>query len=94
MDESVFWFCFNDTVDMSAVEEVLLMAVIATEGMHGRARVGLEAKYAASPEERTCTITADNEVGQSIARIFNEMLNLELGEDVFQVRRHKARGPN
>lgn len=88
MDEQEYRFRFNDTVDMPRVEETLLMAVISAEGVHGRARVWLDSRFDTNPEERTCTISADNEVGQTIARIFTEMLTLELGEAAFKVGRN------
>ncbi|MBU1073154.1 hypothetical protein KKG45_07895 [bacterium] len=90
MEESEYRFCFNDAVNMPDVEETLLMAVIAAEGIHGRARVWLDAQFDATPEDRTCTVSADNEVGQSIARIFTEMLTLEFGEAAFQVGRYTS----
>jgi len=88
MEESEYRFSFNDEVNMSDVEDALLMAVIAAEGIHGRARVWLDAQFNASPEERTCTVSADNEVGRGIARIFSEMLTLDIGEAAFQVGRY------
>lgn len=88
MEKSVYRFSLDDSVDMALVEEILLMAVISSEGMYGRARVDLEAQYRVNPSEHTCTVSSDSEVGQAISRIFTEMLILELGEGAFKAGRY------
>lgn len=85
MDVKQYLFTFKDTVPMAAIEETLLMAVVAAEGIHGRARVRLDAKYATNAGNRTCTVSAENEVGQGVAKIFTELLVLEIGEGAFEV---------
>lgn len=85
MDGKHYVFTFNDSVSMAGVEETLLMAAVAAEGIHGRARVRLDAKFATNAEDRTCTVSADNEAGQSVAKIFTELLGLEIGEGAFEV---------
>lgn len=90
MDAPEYRFRFTDAAPMADVEETLVMAVIAAEGLHGRARVRLDARFSANPAERTCTINADNEVGQDIARIFTELLILEIGTAEFEVSGQRA----
>lgn len=85
MDGKHYVFTFKDSVPMAGVEETLLMAVVAAEGIHGRARVRLDAKYATDVVSRTCTVSAENEVGQGVAKIFTELLVLEIGEGAFEV---------
>lgn len=85
MAKGDYLFSFPSAADMAEVEETLLMSVIAAEAIHGRARVRLEARFTASSESRTCTINADAQVGQDVARIFTEFLNLQVGEDAFTV---------
>lgn len=85
MDGKHYVFTFNDSVPMAGVEETLLMAVVAAEGIHGRARVRLDVKFAANAEGRTRTVSADSEAGQSVAKIFTELLVLEIGEGAFEV---------
>lgn len=85
MEGKQYVFTFKDSVPMAEVEETLLMAVVAAEGVHGRARVRLDATYTTSAESRTCKVSADNDVGQAMAKIFTELLVLEIGEDAFDV---------
>ena len=85
MDGKHYVFTFQDSVPMVGVEETLLMAVVAAEGIHGRARVRLDAKYTTNAEDRTCAVSAQNDVGQSVAKIFTELLVLEIGEGAFEV---------
>ena len=87
MDAIEYRFEFDATVAMSDVEEMLLMAVIAAEGIHGRARVLLDGDFSTDPANRTCLIGARSQVGQDICRIFIEFLNLEISEDAFDVSR-------
>ena len=90
MERSEYRFSFNDDISMSAVEEALLMAVIAAEGVHGRARVWLDARFATIPGERTCLISSYSEVGQSLAQSFSEYLILDFGETAFKVERNTS----
>jgi hypothetical protein len=85
MDAKNYKFVFDDFVDMAAVENALLMAVIAAEGIHGRSQVNLDATYSTDKPGRTCRVNADNQVGYEIARVFTEFLNLEIGEDAFTI---------
>lgn len=87
MAEGHYQFEFKKTADMAGVENALLMAVIAAEGIHGRSRVNLEADFNTNQAVRTCFVNADNQVGEDIAKVFTEFLNLEIGEDSFRVSR-------
>ena len=92
MAEGHYQFEFNKTADMAAVENALLMAVIAAEGIHGRSRVNLEANFNTNQAVRTCLVNADNQVGEDIAKVFTEFLNLDIGEDTYRITRNKASG--
>lgn len=94
MSEEHFLFEFSRAADMAKVENALLMAVVAAEGIHGRSRVSLEARFNTSLAVRTCLVNADNQVGVDIAKVFTEFLNLEVGEDAYKVTRRDGRaGP-
>ena len=85
MNPTQYQFRFGTTVKMTDVEETMALAVIAAEGLHGRARVQLDGQCETSRDGRTCTVNADTAVGRDIARIFTEILNLEIGESAFSV---------
>jgi hypothetical protein len=86
MYEKQYEFTFADKVDMEAIEGILLLAVVSVEGIHGRARVRLDADYHSDPASNTCRINEDNDIGRDICRVFTEFLSLELGEELFSVR--------
>ena len=78
-------FQFAGHVDMDSVERILLLAVISAEGIHGRSRVRLDARYDSDLESRICTVNTDNEVGQEICRVFTEFLTQDIGDERFGV---------
>jgi len=85
MTNDTYRYAFEKTVKMQAVEESLLLAVIATEGLHGRVKVNLDARFTIDDQERRCEIDADNDVGKDLARIFTGLLVSEMGEGVFKI---------
>lgn len=80
-------YTFHSDADMDQVEEVLLLATMATEGLHGRARIQLDANYTCDRESRSAVIAGRSEVGESIARIFTALLSSFIGERAFKVER-------
>ena len=74
------------------IEDTLFLAVIAAEGLHGQARVRLDATYSFDPDRRTCVIDAGTDVGRDICRIFGGLAIREFGESAFAVR-HAAGDP-
>ncbi len=77
---------FSGDIDMSLVEENLALAMISAEGIYGRARVRMETQCDMNQKTRTCTVSADSEVGREICRVFTEFLILQFGEDRFRVQ--------
>ena len=80
-------YVFADSIPMHAVEETLLLSVLATEAIHGRSGVNLDAKFHLDLEKRRCSVDAGTEVGRDIARIFTGFLTREFGESAFKVER-------
>lgn len=92
MNNQTYSYKFGPKTSMSDVEETLLLAVIAAEGLHGRSKINLDASFMLIEEDRACVIDADNQVGQDIARIFTGLLACEFGEDSFTVVCEKTSG--
>jgi hypothetical protein len=78
---------FEPAADMKTVEDLLLLATMAAEGLHGRARIQLDATFRCEPAAHMATIDASNEVGAAIARIFTALLSTTIGEMAFKVDR-------
>ena len=87
MNHELYRYNFGSTVPFQDIEESLLLAVLATECLHGRALVRLNASFWLDPMKRSCVVNAATEVGQAIARIFTGFLIREFGEKDFKVRR-------
>ena len=87
MNGEIYRYEFQQDAPMPDIEETLLLAVIATEALHGRSKVNLDAKFQLDERKRTCEVDAGNDVGCDIARIFTGLLTSEIGESSFRVER-------
>jgi hypothetical protein len=87
MNSESYDYQFAPETDMPQVEEALLLATMAAEGLHGRARIRLEAAFKCDPVTRSAEIDASTEVGDAIARIFTALLTTTIGEPAFRVTR-------
>lgn len=91
MNREVQRYSFKASVSADEIENTLLLAVMAVEGLHGQARVRLEASYLFDSEKHACVIEVGSEVGRDICRVFTGFAIREFGEAAFSVRR--ADGP-
>ncbi len=82
-----YTYRFKPEIPIDAVKDSLLLAVMAVEGLKGRARIQLEARFRLDRVERSCVIEANTVVGDSIARIFTRFLAKEFSEQAFKVER-------
>ncbi len=87
MTREIYRYRFNSTVDITDVEASLLLALLATESLHGESQVRLEASHAMDVEGRTCVIDADSNVGRDLNRLFVGFVRREFGEEAFRVER-------
>lgn len=87
MIKNVYRYGFQPQVPLEEVEASLLLALMATESLHGEAQVRLDAAHYLDPDQRACVIEAGTPVGRDINRLFVGFLRREFGEDAFQVER-------
>lgn len=80
-------FQFERRVEMEDVEDSVAVAICAAEGLHGSARVRLDARYEIDPERGVCVVDVTSPVGESVAQILTGFLIQEFGEDAFRVER-------
>ena len=78
---------FNSKIPFQDVEGSLLLAVLATESLHGRSLVRLDASFCLDAKKRSCVVDGATDVGCAIARIFTGFLSREFGEEAFKVER-------
>lgn len=86
-----YLYSFEPSIAWDDIESSLLLALWATEGLHGLSRMHLEAEFSVDPPARTCTITASTKAGSDLNRIFTSFLLRELGEEAFKVQCHTMR---
>jgi hypothetical protein len=87
MNREIHRYEFEASVPADEIESTLLLAVLAVEGLHGKSRVRLDAKYCFDNDKHACVIDADTIVGQDISRIFTGFAIREFGESTFAVSR-------
>ena len=87
MNRELYRYNFDSEVPIRDVEESLLLAVLATECLHGRSLVRLDACFCLDSKKRSCVVDAATEVGRAITRIFTGFLSREFGEEAFRVKR-------
>ena len=80
-------YTFKRPIPAGEIEETLLLAVLAAEGLHGQPRVRLEAGYTFDKAGHACVIDSGSEVGRDICCIFAGFAIREFGADAFQVSR-------
>lgn len=87
MNRTRYRYEFRPNVPLREVEESVLLAILAAEGVHGEAQVRLDAGYDFDEPARACLVDASTAVGETIARVFTGFLRKEFGEDAFRVER-------
>jgi hypothetical protein len=87
MNQNLYRFSFAPEVSMEEIETTMLLALLATEALHGEAQVRLDAGHNLDAEQRACVIDGGTEVGRDLNRLFVGFLRREFGADAFQVER-------
>ena len=91
MNRELYRYNFNAKVPLQDVEDSLLLAVLATESLHGRVLIRLDASFCLDAGKRSCVVDAATDVGLAIARIFTGFLTREFGEEGIQGRADRRR---
>ncbi len=80
-------FIFDPDVSLTEAEMSLHIAMFAVEGLIGRVRVRLGARYHVDTIGHVIVIATDNAAGRLIERVFAALLLREIGEHAFRIRR-------
>lgn len=80
-------YYFKNSVPLEEVEASLLLAVFATESLHGEAQARLDAGHYLDRKKRKCVIDASTSAGRSFNRLFVSFLSREFGPESFRVER-------
>jgi hypothetical protein len=87
MIRQAYRYRFSENVDLRDAQDTLLLALLAAEGLFGRARVRMDATWAVDPSINTIAVDASTIVGLTVSLIFTAFITAEFGRDAFDVRR-------
>lgn len=87
MGRNAYTYRFSERVDLEDAETTLLLAMLATEGLFGRARVRMDAWYAVDESINVIVIDASTPVGMAVSLIFTAFVTAEFGPSAFNARR-------
>jgi hypothetical protein len=87
MTKELYRYAFSPQVPLQEVEASLLLALLATEALHGEGPVRLDAAHFFDSDRRACVIGADTPVGRDFNRLFVGFVTREFGADAFAVER-------
>ena len=87
MITEAYRYRFKEDVDLRDVEDTLLLALLAAEGIYGQPRVRMDAAYTVDKPLRVVVVDASTDVGQDVAGIYTSFIIKEFGPDAFRVRR-------
>ena len=87
MSLEIFRYTFAPSVPSEEIEATLVLAILATESLHGTSQVRLDAAHAVDVEKRSCVVDASTPVGRDLNRLFTGFVSREFGADAFNVER-------
>jgi hypothetical protein len=90
MSDELYRYRFQPSVPLKELETTLLLAIMATESLHGQAQVRLDAGHCLDRDRRACVIDAATPVGRDLNRLFVGFALREFGEDAFRVEHVNA----
>jgi hypothetical protein len=87
MTQELYRYEFKPEAPIDEVEITLLLAILATESLHGETQVRLDAAHYFDADKRACVIDAGTPVGRDFNRLFVGFITREFGADSFRVER-------
>lgn len=87
MTSTIYRYDFRAAVDFEDVEDSVMVALMATEALHGSTGIRLETRFELERLHRRCTVDASTRAGYDFNRIFAGLVIREFGDDAFEVAR-------
>ena len=87
MCKEIYRYAFSEEVFSEDIESSLVLAVMATESIHGESQVRMDAAHYLDAPSRACVIDASTPVGRDLNRLFIGFVRREFGADSFSVHR-------
>lgn len=85
MRAAIFRYDFQPDVPMNEVEASIVLAILATESLHGECNVQLAAPHFLDADHRACIVDATSSVGIDFNRLLLGFLRREFGPLAFRV---------
>ncbi len=76
MIDQRYRYTFEEHVPSEEIEASLLLAILATESLHGESQTRLDAAHYFDPDKRACVIDAGTPVGRDLNRLFTGFIAL------------------
>ena len=93
MSAELYRYQFAPTLPQADIDSSLVLALFATETLHGETQVRLDASYYFDREQRASVIDAGTPVGRDVNKLFSGFLRKEFGDDSFRVERVREPRP-
>ncbi len=87
MSRIAYRFDLDAATPLTEAEMSLHLAMIALEGLFGRAGVRLDARYHLDEPRRAIVVDGSTLIGESLVKVFAALLIREFGDAGFTVRR-------
>ena len=87
MAQTVYRYDFGPTIELEEVEATLVLAIVATEALHGETAAQLAIGHFLDAKQRACVIDAGSQVGSDFNLIFHGFIRREFGPGAFSTRR-------
>lgn len=91
MNRLVYKFNFSKHVPVDDIEDSLMVAALATEALHGRGAMKLDASFSFNKNTYICIVDAETQVGRDIAQILTTFLTKGYGESSFKVEQTREK---
>lgn len=80
-------YSFSADVPIEEVEDTLILALVATEALHGAAQTPLDVALCFDRLQRTCVIDASTQVGRDLNRVFVGFVRIQFGANACHIDR-------
>lgn len=87
--EASYKYTFDNSIAFDDVCDTLMLAVIATESMHGEISMRLDTPYRIRRDDRVIMIDAAVDTGRDLNRIFGGYVAREFGRKAYTVSREQ-----
>jgi hypothetical protein len=87
MPQLIYRYTLGASVPAEEVEVTLLLAIIATEALHGEVQSRLDVSHTYDPDRRVVAIDASTPAGRDLSKLLAGFLSTEFGADSCTVER-------